>query len=692
MPGVPSNKACKRCKKRHLKCDETHPKCQRCTEAGVDCPGFPQTRKFIDQGESVRRRYAPYPDNAPQSAPRTERPRNPEPEPVGTNVSARPAEPLSQPVSVPATPELRGRVNAGGAGQDKPPTAQSSRASSADDPASRAASDTSGPHPWQGQYMRAGPPSIPLGNHSTDPLTMTNQYLPRPLPGVSSLPRSPSDNGGQEAFHDVFSELMTGTEHELCFLVRYFCDAISAWFDVTDGKFFTAYLPVRAIDEPSLRSAIAALSALQLARLKGVRAATGGGRFTSPSTMESYPNVEKVDWNLKAVHYYYLAVSQMNTLISDYAVVATSAIFEAPISIVNRWLSIQRGRTDLDTSSDGTWKTTENLLASSAILTVYKILEEPGENWQSYLAGVKPLFSQLMDLCLQGNQKSAHFPPGVCAVFWNYAKLDYLASYYNRLPTHLDSDDFALWQAAGIPIGDQGNSCTPEEAFQKFTSSPEAIATNTLTRLLNKLTNFLAASKKAQLEQWVGQPSPEPSASSRESSTRPHDAPSSIGTWLKLSFEFQAWAERLPETFRPCLRIDRPNQFPKLSDNDYTPFPEIFYSSTSCAAAMQQYHWGRLALTLNRPADDTAGPSTSFDRLQGYRDLTKEVDHRCREICGIALGRPQVGARVQMVTLLYAVGQCMEKPEERKIVIDLLRGIEADLGWSTTSQIQKLQR
>jgi hypothetical protein len=122
------------------------------------------------------------------------------------------------------------------------------------------------------------------------------------------------------------------------------------------------------------------------------------------------------------------------------------------------------------------------------------------------------------------------------------------------------------------------------------------------------------------------------------------------------------------------------------------PFPEIFYSLTSCASAMQQYHFGRLALSLNRPVDEVSGPATAFDRLQGYRELTKEVDHRCREICGVALGRPRGAARVQMITLLYAVGQCLEKTEERHIVVDLLRGIEADLGWSTAMQVQKLKR
>ncbi|KAL4923714.1 uncharacterized protein BDV17DRAFT_276407 [Aspergillus undulatus] len=700
MPGVPSNKACKRCKKRHLKCDETHPKCQRCTDAGVDCPGFPQTRKFIDQGESVRRRYAPYPGNASQPNKPTAGAHMPISEQAEASAQARHSESLPESHSAPTThAETRPGISRVDSGLQRPPpaqSAQSSRAQSTDGSASRPISDSgSGPPPWQPPRINAQQPFRALGNHATNPLTLNTQYLPHTLPGAPPLPGSPSESGSQEEYHDIFSELMTGTEHELCFLVRYFCDAIAAWFDVTDaGRYFATYLPVRAIDEPSLRSAIAAISAMQLARLKGTKAATEGGRFTSPATMETYPNIEQVDWSLKATHYYYLAVSQMNTLISDYAVVSTSAIFEAPISIVNRWASIQRTRTQSNPSapSDSTWKVTENLLASSALLTVYKFLEEPGEHWQSLMAGVKPLFSQLSDLCTQRNPTDPHFPPGVAAVFWNYARLDYLASYYLKLPTHLDPDDFGMWQAAGLPIDDQGNSSSPDTVLRRHAPSLEGIATNTLTRLLNKLTNFLAAAKKAQLEQWVGQPSPEPSTSPSRSSIRSLDAPPTLGTWLKLSFEFQSWAERLTETFRPCLRIERPSRFSSPLNDEQIPFPEIFYSSTACASAMQQYHFGRLALTLNRPSDDIAGPTTSFDRLQGYRDLTKEVDHRCREICGIALGRPQVGARVQMVTLLYAVGQCMEKPEERKIVIDLLRGIEADLGWSTSSQVQKLEK
>jgi hypothetical protein len=459
--------------------------------------------------------------------------------------------------------------------------------------------------------------------------------------------------------------------------------------DLSDtGNFFSAYVPVRAIDEDFLRNAIAALSAKHLAKMKGVTAASISGMFTSAPQMETYPNAQQVDWSLKAANYYYLAVSHMNSSISDYASLSSSAALESPIAIANQWLSLQLNQMERTTDnplSEATSKKAENLLATSTILTVYKILDEPGENWQSYLTGIKPLFSQVLSFVGESAESRAQFSPGITAVFWNFARLDYQASYYNRLPTHLDPEDLVLWRAAGLSLDDQGNGSLMSSTHL-FTR--EDIATNVLTRLLNKLTNFLAASKRSQLEHWVGRPSESPNHSPTNPSS-PSMQPTTA-TWLKLSFEFQSWVERMPETFRPCLRLERPKPIPP--DAAPMPFPEIFYSLTSCASAMQQYHFGRLALSLNRPVDEVSGPSTAFDRLQGYRELTKEVDHRCREICGVALGRPRGAARVQMITLLYAVGQCMEKPEERQIVIDLLRGIEADLGWSTAMQVQKLKR
>jgi hypothetical protein len=280
------------------------------------------------------------------------------------------------------------------------------------------------------------------------------------------------------------------------------------------------------------------------------------------------------------------------------------------------------------------------------------------------------------------------FSHGIAACFFDFARFDYLGAYFNRSLTHFDPDSLTLWRAAGIPIDEQGNL----RLETVLTRNPmmlqrEDLAANSLIWLLNKVLNFLAASKRSQVEQWVGQP---PTNSPSPTGTSPRSQPTT-SAWLKLCFEFQTWVEKIPETFRPCLRLARPKDLSKLPEIAEMPFPEIFYGMTSCAAAMQQYQFGRLALLLNRPPDVISAPSTAFDRLQGYRELTKEVDYRCKEICGIALGRPQGGVRIYMIPLLFAVGQCLERPEERQIIGDLLRGVEADLGWATGSQLQKLQ-
>ncbi|KAL2817963.1 hypothetical protein BDW59DRAFT_181963 [Aspergillus cavernicola] len=696
MPGVPSNKSCERCKKRHMKCDETRPHCQRCADAGVECSGYVQTRKFIDQGASVRRRYAPYQENVPRPSEtrNTSSQRHHSPKPLQNAGSSPGAQAQSHTQWYPPSMDA----------QDQPPVEPGVAAGTdaldhlaqideTTGPASRPASTTAfgSVSRQSGLNTHVGEDQVVPDKLIADPPQRTAVHDSRQPSPHSRVPGSASPSQGTERdnFQDIFSELMTGTQHEISFLVRHYAESLASWLDISDtGRFFQAYVPVRAINEQSLRFAIAALSAKHLAKMNGIECASMRGMFTSPATMELYPNSEQVDWSLKAANYYYLAISHMNSSISDYGSVSTSAVLESPIATVNRWLNFQLEKDGgTPNSLDETSKQAENLLATSTILTWYKLLDEPGESWQSYLTGVKPLFSQLVDLTANIDASNPSFSPGVTAVFWNFARMDYLSSYYNKLPTHLDPGDIPLWRAAGLSLDDQGNSCPPNQTRSgRVPSSIEDMAANVLTRLLNKVSNFLAASKRSQLEHWVGQSSPE-SSSPPSPDSRPTAA-----TWLKLSFEFQSWIERIPETFRPCLRLERPTPFSSPPQPTPMPFPEIFYSLTSCAATMQQYHFGRLALCLNRPSDEVAAPSTAFDRLQAYRELTKEVDYRCRELCGIALGRPQSGARVQMITILYAVGQCLEKPDERQIVINLLHGIQADLGWSTSSQVEKLQK
>ncbi|KAF9891878.1 hypothetical protein FE257_002840 [Aspergillus nanangensis] len=684
MPGVPSNKACERCKKRHLKCDETRPSCLRCANAGVECPGYVQTRKFIDQGASVRRRYAPY----HQEASRT-------PESATGGSSHAEGAGHSRPLPSKSSNEQAGDVSKSTAPSLPPP---------ARDPMHLEVTDQSPAMDLMALDRVQSGSSKSIGR---SPVTPLNPAEPFAFPGSAytefrqkrlSPSGEPASSGSpsQEEFQDIFSELMTGTEHEVAFLIRHFSEILAPWLDLSDSKkFFAAYVPIRAIADPYLKYAIAALAAKHLGRMKGAKLSAVSGMFTSPSTMESYPNSAQVDWFLKAANYYYLAASNMGSATSDsYTSLSSSDVLESPVEIVKQWLHRSLNNSDAlklteEPAAATFWRKTENLLAAATILTVYKLLDEPGESWQIHLTGIRPLFDTLLQLHSVASTDNPRFSQGATAALWNFARQDYLASYYNRTPTHLDHTHLPIWRAAGIPIDDQGNLMPSSEATSQALGH-EDLAANSLIWLLNKVVNFLADSKKSQWEQWASQPSPDASTpSTSTSSTRSYPT---TAAWLRLCFEFQTWFEKVPETFRPCLRLDHPKDLSKLPEIVHMPFPEIFYGLTPCASTMQQFHFGRLALALNRPSDAVSGPSTAFDRLQGYRELMKEADYRCREICGIALGRPQSAARIYMIPLLFAVGQCYESPDERQIIVDLLRGIEADLGWATGSQIEKLQK
>jgi hypothetical protein len=157
--------------------------------------------------------------------------------------------------------------------------------------------------------------------------------------------------------------------------------------------------------------------------------------------------------------------------------------------------------------------------------------------------------------------------------------------------------------------------------------------------------------------------------------------------WLRLCFELQAWVESLPETFRPFLRAGEAEE-PFTVEGK--PIDQIFYGRPGGAAAIQHYHFGRIALLLNQPTDPINSLSTSFDRLRGYREVSREVEFHTREICGIALGRPPDAVRIFMIPILFAVGQCLENPGEHALVPYLLSSVEMDLGWATDYTIQRL--
>lgn len=52
------SKGCGACKKKKVKCDETRPKCTRCRNAGIECSGFAQRLRFVDETPRIQRSVA----------------------------------------------------------------------------------------------------------------------------------------------------------------------------------------------------------------------------------------------------------------------------------------------------------------------------------------------------------------------------------------------------------------------------------------------------------------------------------------------------------------------------------------------------------------------------------------------------------------------------------------------------------
>lgn len=100
-------------------------------------------------------------------------------------------------------------------------------------------------------YTPHQPLDIGESNVST-PGTVNNSISPRASGGFptfehtlnSNMTQSPGIRGVQssessshrsekEEFQDIFSELMTGTEHEIGFLTRHYSEVIGPWYDIS---------------------------------------------------------------------------------------------------------------------------------------------------------------------------------------------------------------------------------------------------------------------------------------------------------------------------------------------------------------------------------------------------------------------------------------------------------------------------
>jgi len=235
-----------------------------------------------------------------------------------------------------------------------------------------------------------------------------------------------------------------------------------------------------------------------------------------------------------------------------------------------------------------------------------------------------------------------------------------------------------MWIEAGLPLENgllQPSRMGSDNFWQHDDSMREDMVSNALVWLESKLVNFMATGDELLPgSDWTSLPQR-----------------TILEYWMHLKDHFDLWRSGLPPTFQPVARVD-PTNVPEgvaNAQNDTT-IPEVWYSNPMCASTMQHYHMSQIQLLLNKPHESTQLRTSVLQRLTSYEQVIVESRMHAREIVGISLSRLDATARIHSVQPLYTAGQCLEDVRERKLVLKLLREIEADTGWASEYRVKAL--
>jgi hypothetical protein len=295
-----------------------------------------------------------------------------------------------------------------------------------------------------------------------------------------------------------------------------------------------------------------------------------------------------------------------------------------------------------------------------SIFSLYESLDNAETGWLQHLVGLKSLLSAASPAPQPDNQIARPLTIGRLASFWNFARADYQAAYLNKQRTLLDTEDLALWNGCGLDLQPDGSLYKSAERIKNDPKHCRALAelvAHTLLWLVLRVMNYLASDADSHVRQTQ---------------------------WDLLARQLDQWYGNLPDTFQPCAQIKHP-----APGRTRSHLWEAFFSIDVCAAAMQLYHFARILLLLHRPLT-VADQSVSRNRLKAYREISTDAIRHAHEIVGVALGRPHPAIRVEMLLPLAIAGACLEENDERRVVLELLRAIELDTGYATSSRCHEL--
>ena len=244
--------------------------------------------------------------------------------------------------------------------------------------------------------------------------------------------------------------------------------------------------------------------------------------------------------------------------------------------------------------------------------------------------------------------------------------------------TRVSTENLDLWRAAGLPLNEEGrlagNVLAPDAHENQYHT--EEVVVYGLLRLLCKIVN-LCADDGANDNNTM--------TASRSQTEQQGDA------WNLASSELDAWYNALPASFQSELAL------PFSKDIGDSPHPvsrkcfssETWFPNPICAVGMAYYHMARMLLVIQRPVF-LMPAQRHFDLLRAYRELQYELQGSATKIFAIALGHMEESVRLRLLQPLYVAGRCLMDPQERGILVKMLRTIEVELGVATAYRVRDL--
>ncbi|RYP43192.1 hypothetical protein DL768_010044 [Monosporascus sp. mg162] len=319
---------------------------------------------------------------------------------------------------------------------------------------------------------------------------------------------------------------------------------------------------------------------------------------------------------------------------------------------------------------------------------MYELMDPPGVAWRAHLSAL-PLFIPHPDTESEA-ASTVTIPRNAIKgpIFWSLARQDILCACVGETQTRLKLEDMRFWHNVGLS---NSENCFQlpfsPGSFADSHGSPdieEDAKASELVWILSEIINFITSGDALDPKDYSRPPGQRPTIGVTQEQL--------LMRWHSIIIELERWHASLPKSFTPKARASVVGNDVSPSGTDFDNFQQIWYDLPACAATMQCYHMACIILMLaNRPQESTAIRSIVSARLQSYRQDQQRAYYHAQELCGIALAEASDSVRIHSVQPLFVAGQVFHREEDQRAVIDLLSGIENDLGWLTAYYIQKLK-